>query len=192
MARKGVERVVLRVSQTTQGLRGHSERLGFDSGREGRLLAGGRLGCVCVRLGCTGNNYGNILSRVLSAFGGQRLITISESQLGAQAEEGGGVCLRSQNWRPREGAVRRACIGMTREGPLDQVRTQSGAFIVGFSPLLSDETPENRLSPQSRQSDRLLDVPTWPPHGIRCLPHSVPRSLIVQLPADRGGVALGK
>lgn len=65
---------VLRGGQTTQGLRGHSHRLGFDSGREGKLLAGGRLGCVFAS---TGNNYDS-LSHLMSTFGRQGLIIISE------------------------------------------------------------------------------------------------------------------
>lgn len=39
----------MRAGQTTEGLRGHGERFGFDSWREGKLLAGRRLpfaGCV--------------------------------------------------------------------------------------------------------------------------------------------------
>lgn len=82
----------MRAGQTTEGLRGHSERFGFDSWREGKLLAGRRLpfgGGVLAR--CVGqvNNHNDNPSPLMSTFGRQGLIIISESRLCDQAEERG-------------------------------------------------------------------------------------------------------
>lgn len=53
------ERAILREGWTADGLSGRSGNFGFDSGREGKLLAGGRLQVegVFARRASTGSNY---------------------------------------------------------------------------------------------------------------------------------------